>query len=159
MSAASGIRRVVRLRDLHRSYRAGTPGCWAEVAALESASAEIRGGEILLVCGPAGAGKTTLLLCAAGLLRCDSGLIERGMTVAYRDLSAGSDAKVCWPAKAAILLDSLERAPEAVKDRIVPEIATALSRQCAIVIGSREPQLAMSLVPPMATLSVVHLRL
>src|ERR1041385_2537580 len=148
MSAGSGIRRVIRLRDLHRSYRAGTPGCSAEVAALQSASAEIRSGEILLVCGPAGAGKTTLLLCAAGLLRCDSGLIERGMTVIYRDLAAGSDARVSWPANAAILLDSLDRASEAVKDRIVPELSMALSKRCAIVIGSREAQLAMSLVPP-----------
>jgi hypothetical protein len=93
------------------------------------------------------------------LLRCDSGLIERRTTIIYRDLSAGSDAMTPWPADGAILLDSLERSSNETREWIASGIQKVLAERSAIVIASREPQLAIALLPPMTTLSVLHLRL
>ena len=46
------------------------------VQALDSASLELRSGELLGLLGPNGAGKTTLIRAIAGRLRLDEGAIE-----------------------------------------------------------------------------------
>jgi ABC-type multidrug transport system ATPase subunit len=46
--------------------------------ALENVGFELRPGEVLGLIGPNGAGKTTLFECVAGLLPCDSGLVQTG---------------------------------------------------------------------------------
>jgi ABC-type multidrug transport system ATPase subunit len=46
--------------------------------ALENVGFELRPGEVLGLIGPNGAGKTTLFECVAGLLPCDSGLVQAG---------------------------------------------------------------------------------
>src|SRR6516164_7674247 len=46
--------------------------------ALDNVGFELRPGEVLGLIGPNGAGKTTLFECVAGLLPCDSGLVQTG---------------------------------------------------------------------------------
>lgn len=70
---------ALALRNISRHFRAGVPGCSAEVTALDDISLTIAPGESVGVIGDAGAGKSTLLLCAAGLLPA-----ERGTVVAAR---------------------------------------------------------------------------
>ena len=67
---------ALSIRDLHRSYRAGIPGCSASVQALAGIDLEVGEGEVVGVVGERGAGKTTLLQCAAGQLRPDRGSIS-----------------------------------------------------------------------------------
>lgn len=67
---------VLELRDVTRRYRAGVPGCSAEVTALDGVSLRVAAGECVGVAGAAGAGKTSLLLCAAGMLLPDSGTVR-----------------------------------------------------------------------------------
>ena len=47
------------------------------VTAVDDASFEIRGGEVLGLLGPNGAGKSTVLACLAGLLPADAGAVTR----------------------------------------------------------------------------------
>src|SRR5256885_13510450 len=47
------------------------------VVAVDDASFEIRGGEVLGLLGPNGAGKSTVLACLAGLLPADAGSVTR----------------------------------------------------------------------------------
>jgi ABC-type ATPase involved in cell division len=61
---------------LTKRFVAGIPGCRAEVTVLRGVSLEVANGEVLVIVGGAGSGKSTLLLCAAGLLRPDSGLLR-----------------------------------------------------------------------------------
>lgn len=67
---------ALSIRDLHRSFRAGIPGCSATVNALCGIDLEISEGEIVAIVGQHGAGKTTLLQCAAGQLRPDRGTVS-----------------------------------------------------------------------------------
>jgi ABC-2 type transport system ATP-binding protein len=69
------MRSVLSLDAVTRTYRAGVPGCLARVEVLRGVDLQVTQGEILGVAGQRGAGKTTLLLCAAGLLRPDSGAV------------------------------------------------------------------------------------
>ena len=160
MSAHPGFRTTIRLRGVSKAFAAGSGSCRAGVAALGGASVEIRGGEVLLVCGPAGAGKTTLLLCAAGLLHFDTGEISgtrRG--VVYRDLSHPTPALSGWPAGGAILLDSCDDVGELVRATVARAVARALGTGSAIVVAARDPEKALALTPAAASVSVIHLRL
>lgn len=160
MSTDPPFRSTIRLRGVFKSFGAGAGNCTAEVAALDDASVEIRGGEVLLVCGPRGAGKTTLLLCAAGLLRCDAGdVFSRGRRVVYRDLAHGSPMPDDWPAGGAILLDSCESIGNVRRAGVVNAIGTALAAGSAVVLAACEPGHCLELVPSTATLSILHLRL
>jgi ABC-type multidrug transport system ATPase subunit len=64
------------LSNITRAYRAGVPGCGASIDVLRGVSLDLRAGELVLVEGGPASGKTTLLLCAAGLLRPDSGTVQ-----------------------------------------------------------------------------------
>lgn len=73
---------------ISKRFVAGIPGCSASVLALQRASLVVRSTEVVALVGPPGSGKSTLLLCAAGLLRPDSGAVwwfER-----YHDVSSCS---------------------------------------------------------------------
>ena len=63
------------VRDLRKTFRAGAGSCLAHVEVLRGADLTVREGELVALAGAAGAGKSTLLLCAAGLLRADSGTV------------------------------------------------------------------------------------
>ena len=74
---------LLTMSRVSRAYRAGTSGCSASVSALRGLSLTVCRGDLVLVAGDHGAGKTTLLLCAAGMLRPDTG------TVAWPVLGGG----------------------------------------------------------------------
>jgi putative ABC transport system ATP-binding protein len=64
------------LSNITRAYRAGIPGCGASIDVLRGVSLEMQSEELILIEGAPGSGKTTLLLCAAGLLRPDTGIVR-----------------------------------------------------------------------------------
>jgi ABC-2 type transport system ATP-binding protein len=61
---------------LTKVYRSGIVGCAGNVEALRGMELAVEEGELLGLLGPNGAGKSTLLLCAAGLLKADSGNVS-----------------------------------------------------------------------------------
>ena len=73
---------ALTLESVTRRFRAGVPGCSAEVTALSDVSLHVLPGECVGVTGAAGSGKTTLLMCAAGLLAPDYGSVH-SMRAAY----------------------------------------------------------------------------
>jgi ABC-2 type transport system ATP-binding protein len=64
------------LAGVSKYFTAGVPGCCASVRALQGVDLRVERGEIISLHGPPGAGKTTLLLCAAKLLRPDTGVVK-----------------------------------------------------------------------------------
>jgi len=69
---------MITVRDVSKTYSEGT----ASVRALESASLEVQGGEIVLLMGPSGSGKTTLLSIMGCILRPSGGEVRiRGRVV------------------------------------------------------------------------------
>jgi energy-coupling factor transporter ATP-binding protein EcfA2 len=158
MSHAPGFRRAIRLRGVSRTFRAGAGSCFAEVSALDETTLEIRAGEVVIVAGPAGSGKTTLLLCAAGLLRCDGGMIDGGLSVVYRDLTHPSPRLDGWPSGSAVLLDSVDRIAPNLTDALATRIDQALAARCAIVLAATIVEPCLRLLPA-ATVTIVHLRL
>jgi energy-coupling factor transporter ATP-binding protein EcfA2 len=158
MSAPHPIRSTVRFHGVSKAFCAGAGSCTAGVAALTDASFEIRGGEVLLVCGPAGSGKTTLLLCAAGLLHFDAGHVTRTPSVIYRDLAHPNPALDGWPAPGAVLIDSCDEAGALLSARAAHSIATALAHGSSVALAARNAESAYDLIPASATVSVIHLR-
>jgi energy-coupling factor transporter ATP-binding protein EcfA2 len=148
------------LRSVSKRFVAGTESCSVEVTALRDASVEIRAGEILIIAGPIGSGKTTLLLCAAGLLSCDAGGVYGGARrVAYRDLEI-STRPIDPPTRSTVLLlDSCDRLAELAKARAARVIGQAVAIGASVVLAGRDASACLELVPPTATVSVVHLRL
>ena len=68
---------MISLRDVHKSY--------GEVQVLKGCSAEIRKGEVIVVCGPSGSGKSTLIKCINGLEPFDRGeIVVDGVSVGAR---------------------------------------------------------------------------
>ena len=148
------------LHGLSKRFIAGAGSCSVEVTALRDASVEIRAGEVLIVAGPIGSGKTTLLLCAAGLLRCDTGVVFGGpRRVTYRDLQYPA-RPIDPPSRTSVLLlDSCDHLPELAQSRASRVIAQAIAVGASVVLAGREASGCLALVPPAATISVVHLRL
>src|SRR4051812_22320457 len=148
------------LRAVSKRFVGGSESCSVEVTALREASIEIRAGEILIVAGPIGSGKSTLLLWAAGLLSCDAGGVYGGARrVAYRDLEL-SMRPIDPPTRSSVLLlDSCDRIAELVKARAVRMIGQAVAVGASVVLAGRDASACLELVPPTATVSVVHLRL
>lgn len=148
------------LRSVSKRFIAGTGSCSVEVTALRDASVEIRAGEVLIVAGPIGSGKTTLLLCAAGLLRCDAGSIYGGARpVTYRDLALPARPIDSPRRGGVLLLDSCDNLPELARARACRVIAQAIGAGASVVLAGREASACLELVPPAASISVVHLRL
>ncbi len=67
---------LLSVDSLAKRYDAGVSGCSARVVALRGVTFAMLPGEAVSLQGAPGAGKTTLLLCAAGLLRADSGTVR-----------------------------------------------------------------------------------
>jgi len=68
---------VISLRGVHKSY--------GDVQVLRGCSAEIRKGEVIVVCGPSGSGKSTLIKCINGLEPLDRGeIVVDGVSVGAR---------------------------------------------------------------------------
>ncbi len=149
----------LELRSISKRFVAGTTSCSASVTALRSASVEIRPGEVLIVAGPIGAGKTTLLLCAAGLLRCDSGeIFGVGLRVTYRDLTLPARPIEAPTRGSVLLLDSCDDLPNLARARAIRVVAAALDAGGAVVLAARDAAACLDLTPSTATVSVVHLR-
>jgi putative ABC transport system ATP-binding protein len=62
---------MIRVRDLHKTYRQGS----ADVHALRGVDLDVEPGHMMALTGRSGAGKSTLLNLCSGLLRADSGSI------------------------------------------------------------------------------------
>lgn len=63
---------ILRIRDLHKSYRNGPD----RLPILQDVQLDMRAGEILMLLGPSGSGKSTLLNLIAGIDAPDSGDID-----------------------------------------------------------------------------------
>lgn len=160
MSPGAFQRESLELRDVSRRFVAGAGSCSVSVSALRRASVEIRAGEVLVVAGPVGSGKTTLLLCAAGLLRCDSGAVMgSARRVIYRDLLLPARPVDPIVRGAVVLLDSCDHLDDLAATRATRIVSQALGVGAAVVLAARDASTCLSLVPAVATISVVHLRL
>lgn len=90
--AAAGICRSnappLVVRNVWKTFTAGTRECAASVRVLTGVSLEVAAGEVVGIGGAAGSGKSTLLGCAAGLLLPDRGSVSAavGVTPLYLDL-------------------------------------------------------------------------
>jgi putative ABC transport system ATP-binding protein len=80
-AAPLGGHPLIRCHELVKSF--------GSTAALNGASLELAGGEIVAVMGPSGSGKSTLLHCAAGILTPDGG----DVVFDGRSIGAESDAR------------------------------------------------------------------
>ncbi|HET8540208.1 MAG TPA: ABC transporter ATP-binding protein, partial [Anaeromyxobacter sp.] len=78
---------LVRLEDVHRTYRLGE----TEVPALRGVTLELRAGELTALVGPSGSGKSTLLNLAGTIDEPDRGrVLVEGVDVATLDDDARS---------------------------------------------------------------------
>lgn len=81
-----GTEALIRLEDVHRTYRLGE----TEVPALRGVTLELRAGELAALVGPSGSGKSTLLHLAGTIDEPDRGrVLVEGVDVA----SLGDDAR------------------------------------------------------------------
>jgi energy-coupling factor transporter ATP-binding protein EcfA2 len=160
MSSDLALPGYLELRAISKRFVAGAGSCAVQVNALRDASVEIRAGEVLIVAGPVGAGKTTLLLCAAGVLSCDAGgVYGAARRVTYRDLAQPA-RPIDPPSRGSvILLDSCDHLPELARARAGRAIAQAIAVGASVVLAGRDASACLELIPPSATISVVHLRL
>jgi energy-coupling factor transporter ATP-binding protein EcfA2 len=160
MSVDMGPPGNLELRAVSKRYVAGAGSCTASVIALDNASLDIRCGEVLIVAGPLGSGKTTLLLCAAGLLRCDSGgIYGSARRVTYRDLSLPARPIETPERDSILLLDSCDNLPELARVRASGIVKHAVGVGAAVVLAGRDAFACLDLAPAMTTISVIHLRL
>ena len=77
MAALSiGVPFALELLAVRKCFAAGAGACHASAEVLRGVDLEVHAGESLAVIGASAAGKSTLMLCAAGLLRPDSGQVK-----------------------------------------------------------------------------------
>jgi ABC-type branched-subunit amino acid transport system ATPase component len=154
------ILRALELHSVSKRFVAGAGSCSIGVMALRRASVEVRAGEVLIVAGPMGSGKTTLLLCAAGLLRCDSGSVMGSTTcVVYRDLLQPARPIARLTRDAVLMLDSCDSLADLTRARAIRVIDEAVGAGAAVMLAAREASACLDIVPAGASISIVHLRL
>jgi len=104
---------LISVRALNKTFEVGLGGCTARARALVDVQLDIAHGETVAIVGDTGAGKTTLLRCLAGLLACDSGVIERRPT---RPDEAARIVYLADPVQLGRLLDGREKWDIAIVD-------------------------------------------
>jgi ABC-type multidrug transport system ATPase subunit len=138
---------ALELRGVHKSYRAGIPGCLARADVLRGADLRVLPGEVVGIAGGVGAGKSTLLLCAAGLLRADRGMVarfggrggKRAGEAAYLAESPELASALSRVAREGARLLLLDDALPALGDRAAHLVHSLSRRGLAIVLSAREP--------------------
>lgn len=135
---------LLELRGVSRSWRVGADGCHAQLRALAHVDLTLAAGELVGLAGEGGAGKTTLLLCAAGIVRPDTGSVTGAAVgrVAYVGPGDGEWARRAVAAvergARALLLDVLD-APAFASPRAVAALAgSAAGAGLAVVVASRD---------------------
>ena len=68
-----GVPLALELRSIYKGFHAGAGACHASAKVLRGIDLDVEEGQALAIVGASGSGKSTLLLCAAGLMRTDSG--------------------------------------------------------------------------------------
>ena len=142
---------ALELIAVTRRYRAGLGGCRGEVVALDQVSLRVERAEAVGLVGRPGAGKTTLLLCAAGLLRPDSGTV-RGTGSAYvASLDRLEEIGDEWRA---VLLD-LPSIPfhGRARARILRRCDDLRSARAALLVAARDATGVKGLVSRIVTLA------
>ena len=76
------------MRGVSKSYRSGVRGCSATVSVLRDVDLSVFTGEVVTIAAGPASGKTTLLMCAAGLMRPDSGTVSWFGGAPHRDVAA-----------------------------------------------------------------------
>ena len=142
---------ALEIVGLAKRFAAGAGSCLATAQALSCVDLVAHAGEAVAIVGPSGAGKTTLLLCAAGLLRPDSGSVRwfgdarRGTAMERARLHYHRDSLAEMPTDRAVVhLVDLGDA-EAARTREWIE-SRCLSGDC-VIVAVRDPALARRLAP------------
>lgn len=151
-----GMPFALELRAVSKRFVVGTAGCTGSVSVLRCADLVVRPAEAVVVVGAAGAGKSTLLLCAAGLLRVDSGTVawfgdsNRGVAAeraTYHFAGASSSRRAPRGTKPHVhLVDGPEALCFAAVSRISRWIERRRADGDAVLLAARDAALARDLV-------------
>ena len=71
-----GMCLALELRAIRKRFSVGAGACLASAEVLRGVDLDVAAGESVAVLGPSASGKSTLMLCAAGLLRPESGELK-----------------------------------------------------------------------------------
>jgi ABC-type transport system involved in cytochrome c biogenesis ATPase subunit len=134
---------ALALRDVHKTLRAGTRSCFAQVRVLRGLSLCVAEGEMVSIVGPPASGKTVLLLCAAGLMRPDAGTIRwcgreiRAGSNVCRYLAASELVRDAVPARVRALL--VDDAGAVDQEPLRAALHSARQRGLSVVLCSAFP--------------------
>src|SRR5262245_13011965 len=143
-------------------FVAGIEGCDARLSVLASVDLEVRASEIVGIVGAPASGKTTLALCAAGLLRPNSGTVrwcENPRPADSLFFHSGGDLPrrvlgiaASWSSRLVVLDDPFSGVAGADYSRITRWVETAARHGAAVLLTSRE---GSALEPVATTLRVL----